>query len=361
MLSVTAMTWQHGFRSFKLDFGPDNREYVVGKHDHLRRRGLGSLVSGLFPDGGAAATTAQTIVSAIVSSDISVTPTTSLRLPSIASTVRPTITSIVNDVGHQLLDTQILPEAGNSALADAEGFVVPAGLTVTCVNCTLTGEIEMFSGSLSVSDNRIIAFVESGYVEVITHGLSAHIELETSWLAEGTGKTYTINLVAIPLQPFSIPDVAVVGPMFQPHVLIDVHVLEDIDFEFGFEAKVPDGSSAIVNFGNVTNSTIQGFQNTMFSMLPFNSNTSNVAVNLNVTLSPEILIGVSFPTIKDTIGAGIFLNLPQLALSVEQVSSTNLKCESITNSTLANDILKLLGNLTHVVSNIELAGVSSSL
>ena len=55
-------------------------------------------------------------------------------------------------------------------------------------------------------------------------------------------------------------------------------------------------------------------------------------------------------------GAGVFLELPQLALEIAPAVGTNEKCEPITNVSLANDVLSLFGNLTHLIPDVELAG-----
>lgn len=357
------MSWEDSFQSLKVDFGRnDHQTYSPRPHKHLQRRGdLTSAVNEFF---AAASTTASASLSSVlVSSTTVLTPTTNIAFPTPASTAQATATSIVQNIGMQLLNTQILP-SNNTVLADAQGLVIPSGLSITCVNCTTSGSLELLTGSFALGGNNatsnstdnIVRFIEHGYAEVVANNLFAHIELSTTWLAAQVGTSFTINLATIPLQPFSIPDIAVVGPLFNPRLVIGVDVGMDIDFSYGFEVAVPNNATALANIGNITSSSLTGFDATTFTLLPFQAAVGNLALNLSATLQPEVLIGFSFLNGIGNAGAGIFLELPQLALEVAPATGTNDKCEPITNVTLASGIQQLFGNLTHIVPEVELAG-----
>ena len=352
--------WKDTFPFMKVAFGREyTKDYNIRPHSHLRRRNPGS-----FLDFRAASNTlTPSLSSVLVSSTTVLTPTSNVAFPTVAGTVQATATSVVENIGMQFINTQILP-SNSTLVAAAEGLVIPPGLTISCANCTTSGSIELLTGSFTVSGGsatsnstyNVIQFIEDGFAELVANDMFAHIELETTWLASLVGASFTINLATIPLQPFSIPDIAVIGPLFNPRLIIAADVSLDVDFTYGFEVTVPNDSTVIANIGNITKSSITGFQDTTLKMLPLQSKLGNLALNLSVTLEPQILVGFSFVDDIGNAGAGVFLQLPQLAVEVAPATGTNEKCEPITNVTLADDIFKLFGNLTHVVPEVQLAG-----
>ena len=355
--------WKDTFHSLKVDFGcSDNQAYSIREHSKLQGR---SFVSSVFNNivGTATSTVSPSLSSVQVSSTMVLIPSSNIAFPTPTATDQITAVSATAHIGMQALDTQILP-SNNTAVADIEGQIIPPGLSITCVNCTTAGTVELLSGSFSMSattptDNStddIIRFIEDGYVEVVANDLFAHIELETTWLAASVGTSFTMNIASIPLTPFSIPDIAVIGPLFNPRIVFGVDVGIDLNFTSGFEVTVPNNSTAIANIGNITQSSLTGFDATSFTMLPFQASVGNLALNLSATLQPQILIGISFLAGADNAGAGIFLELPQLALEIAPAVGTNEKCEPITDISEINNILGLFGNLTHVVPAVEIAG-----
>ena len=355
--------WTDSFHSMKVDFGcKENQSYRLLPHKHLQRRSSVSSLVNEF-DGAASSTATISLSSVLVSSTTILTPTTSIAFPTIASNVQATATSITQNVNFAFIDSQILP-SNNSVIADIEGVEIPAGLSITCANCTATGFVELLTGSFTMGGNNptsnstddVFQFIEHGYAEVVVNDLFAHIELETTWLAAQVGKSFTINLASIGLTPIQIPDIAVVGPLFNPKLIVGVDVGLDLDFSYGFELTVPNNSTALANVGNVSSSQLTGFGGTTLTILPFQAKVGNLALNLSATLQPEILIGFSFADDIGNAGAGIFLELPQLAVEIAPAVGTNEKCEPITNVSLGNDILQLFGNLTHFVPDVELAG-----
>ena len=87
------------------------------------------------------------------------------------------------------------------------------------------------------NDTNLLDLIQDGYVKFTANNLSAHIALETTWQA-GIEQTYTANLATIPLQPISIPDLAVIGPLFNPRLILGARLDRDLDFTYGFEITV---------------------------------------------------------------------------------------------------------------------------
>jgi len=346
----------------KVDFGrKDTKHYDIRPYSHLRRRNPGSFLADREV-AAASSTLSPSLSSVLVSSTTILTPTSNIAFPTIAETVQATATNVVQNIGTRIINTQILP-SNSTLVAAAEGLIIPPGLTISCVNCTTSGSIELLTGSFTVSGSNatsnstdIVHFIEDGFAEVAANDMFAHIELETTWLASLGWASFAINLATIELQPISIPGIAVVGPLFNPRLIIAAEVSLDLDFTYGFEITVPNNSTAVANIGNITESSITGFQETSLKMLPFQSKLGNFALNLSVTLEPQILVGFSFLNGIDNAGAGVFLQLPQLAMEVAPATGTDEHCEPVTNLTLADDIFKLFGNLTHIVPEVQLAG-----
>ena len=286
------------------------------------------------------------------------TPTlTSINFPFPTASVTPIATSAVKDVSAQLIDYPILP-SNSSVLADIEGHVLPPGLNVKCTNCTTAGTIELLSGSFTVGSpssndtESSVHFIEHGYVEVVTNKLFAHIALDSTWQPQ-TGASYTVDLAEIPLQPYSIPDIAVIGPYFNPRLILGVNLSTQLDFKYGFEVSIPDNSTIKAVVGNITQSTVTGFKDTSLKTLPFQASIANVELNLTATLQPEILIGVSFLNGAGNVGFGAFLQLPQLVMSIAQVSNTDNQCQPLGDNALSENHIFDSLNLTHIVPQAE--------
>ena len=91
-------------------------------------------------------------------------------------------------------------------------FFRPSGLTVTCKNCSLEGNVILNKGSFEISEvdgfmdavNNTIAFFDHGSIEVIANGLFAQVELEFDLSASQDLVSVTAQLPAIPLIPFEV-------------------------------------------------------------------------------------------------------------------------------------------------------------
>ena len=84
-------------------------------------------------------------------------------------------------------------------------------------------------------------------------------------------------------------------------------------------------------------------------MLPFQSQTPNLSFSVSTTFQPIILLGFSFFEEVGLAGAGVFMNLPTVALTVSQVANVDTSCNPVT----ANAIT---GNLTRIEPQIQIVG-----
>ena len=362
-LFVKPVAWKSAY-SFKVEIHESNDEYIVNRLDHLKR----STIKVDRRDNDPSLTV----------SSISTLPSSArITFPSPNPKASPTATTIAQAVTTSYTDTKILPPdllEGAVGGLSIGGIQIPDGVSVKCTNCTTYGSIRLVSGSFtsgsSTNDTRdniildaiddvddAVGFITDGYLQVAATGLGAHIELETIWSAS-VSHDFEITLATIPLQPWSIPNIAVIGPIFIPKLVIGVGVSADVNFKSGFSVSVPNNSTATVNIGNVTQSSLSGFDKTKFTSLPFTSDVENIALNVSLGLHPELLLGISFFGGIGEAGAGIFLDMPKLSLQVQPVSvAANERCELIADKGAANNALSLLkANLTHIVPVVDFAG-----
>ena len=364
------MSWKAHY-DLRVDFGADDKDYQINRHSHLRRR----------QDAGP--TAAETsLLSAVPTSSVG-TVSSAITFPLPQSTPASDVRSAVGSVATSYIDTPILPLEGAFGEAvnglSVGGLSIPEGINVSCKNCTTYGKLTLTEGTFTVnSDARARAksivnadvsdtvedatdfvgdvkdFVDDGYVMLAADGLGAHIELESEFQsAELTGQSIPITLATFPLQPFNIPGIAIVGPMFTPRLVLGATLSADLKFGYGFEVTVPNNSTALASF-SVNRSSITGFDQTEFNGLPFTAEADNFKLNLSVTLQPELLIGVSLFNSDNNVGAGVFLDLPQLALSVQPVSGTNDRCEPESDPAVVADTQARLGNLINLVPAVGL-------
>jgi hypothetical protein len=351
----------------KIDYGTDKQRYRTNPHDHLRRR---SLLSSFVPAAGST-TLSPTISRPAVSTVSTVSSSSTVTFPFPTSTAGANQTIVTESISKSLVNQQLLPLPGD---ADLQGISIggvslpPDAIGLTCLNCSINGDIVLTSGSFSSNSSSskrsflseiedAVDFIEDGYISLTANNLFAHVELDATWSNSDTlaGISFPITLATIPLTPFSIPDLAVIGPMFTPRLVLSAGVSANLNFTYGFEVTVPNNSTAIASIGQLNQSSVTGFDQTTFQALPFNASIQDLALNLSATLQAQVLVGVSFLNSEDSAGAGVFLNLPTLSLAVEAVSNTDANCNPTTNSTLVNEIQSKFGNLTHIVPKAEFA------
>ena len=84
-------------------------------------------------------------------------------------------------------------------------------------------------------------------------------------------------------------------------------------------------------------------------MLPFQSQTPNLSFSVSTTFQPIVLLGFSFFEGVGLAGAGVFINLPTLALNVTQVSNADTNCTPATSNTRS-------GNYTRIEPEVQTVG-----
>ena len=84
-------------------------------------------------------------------------------------------------------------------------------------------------------------------------------------------------------------------------------------------------------------------------MLPFQSQAPNLSFSVFTTFQPIVLLGFSFFEGVALAGAGVFINLPTLALNVTQASNADTNCNPAAAGAAA-------GNYTRIEPEVQIVG-----
>ncbi|KAB8261230.1 hypothetical protein BDV32DRAFT_121925 [Aspergillus pseudonomiae] len=282
--------------------------------------------------------------------------------PSISFPAAPTATTGLPSTATKSLDKHYIDQKIFPPDTPAADMFIPQGVTVTCKNCTLQGDIEITRGSFNISGNTIkdtIAFFDDGALEIISNGLYAQIELGLDLSLSQSLASLNISLPTIPLTPFEIPGVVAFGPLIQPDLSLSVNMVEKIGFSYGFNLSVPDNSNIKINMGEPGNSSISGFDKTKVHALEFESTSALASLIFSVTFTPQILLGVS--TAKGLVsgGVGAFVNLPKVSVNATQLSHVSEKCEPVNGKaneggSLTSVLDDVYDSLTHIAPSVDI-------
>ena len=392
-LSTQPIRWRDAY-GMHVDYGVDYEKYQINTHDHLRRRliserGAASAAAAATSDGAAATSDGAAATSAIstpgaasttaiptpvastsgVTSILTSVSSESISFPSATEIAPTTQTSITTGpFSTQYINQPLFPPADLPSGITVDGLGFPSGFTLECQNCTFTADLALIEGSFSTNtsggtsdevdgeDKSIISTIEDGFIQFEANNLFTHINLGVDWPISFT-ESRTITLLTLGLPGLSVGSIATIGPFFQIDLDLQSKLSADANMTFGFEVTVPPGSNAIVNFGELGQSRITGFSDTNFTTLPFNVNISDIALTLGATLKPQLLAGITFHegVVGATAGAGIFLELPALSLTVGEVENTDENCDQTTNQTIIQELGSEYDALFHVVPDVSLA------
>ena len=333
----------------RVDYGVDYHDYIVYSHSRLRRKSLlerqdisSAVISAAAVSTGSISAVPTDAISTSVATGVSTISSSSLVVfPSPTATASPSQTVISDGFSYHFINQPILPIPGSDVF-HVNGQTFPQDLTLTCQNCTFTGNVTLTAGSFTVSNSSdestgTLGMIEHGYVRLTADNFLAHIDLNTIWPVE-FNKSLDLTLVDVGLSPFTIPGIANVGPILKMQLLLSADIGGTANLTYGFEVVVPNNSTAIANFENITASSITGFKDTTLSTLPFDASISDIALNLSADIKTQVLVGIDLFDGYATAGAGVFLDLPSLSLSVEEVNNRDENCNPTTNRTLIQQL-----------------------
>ncbi|QMW35171.1 hypothetical protein F9C07_1849043 [Aspergillus flavus] len=283
--------------------------------------------------------------------------TPSISFPAVPTATTGLPSSVTKSLDKHYVNQKIFPP--DTPAAD---MFIPQGVTVTCKNCTLQGDIEITRGSFNISGNTIkdtIAFFDDGALEITSNGLFAQVELGLSLSLSQSLASLNMSLPTIPLTPFEIPGVVAFGPIIQPDLSLSLNMVEEIGFSYGFNLSVPDNSNIKINMSEPGNSSISGFDKTKVHALEFESTSAPASLIFSVTFTPQILLGIS--TAKGFVsgGVGAFVNLPKVSVNATQLSHVSEKCEPVADkgnegSSLISVLDDVFDSLTHIAPSVDI-------
>ncbi|KAH1518992.1 hypothetical protein KXX29_006872 [Aspergillus fumigatus] len=284
------------------------------------------------------------------------TPTVTFPAPSATSGLASTSAKELNE---HYVDRKIFPPD-----IPAADMLLPSGLTVSCKNCSLEGNIVLDKGSFEISGsdglidavNSTIAFFDHGSIEVIANGLFAQIELEFDLSASQDLGSFTAQLPAIPLIPFEIPGVLVFGPIVVAEFDMSLSLDQNTGFSYGFNLSVPANSKVELNMDEISNSSITGFDKTTVHALPFQAKAALVSLIASIGFKPRVLLGINTAVGSVQGGVGAFLELPKVSVNVTQLRNVNEKCESVSNGEgkLTSMLDNIVGDFTNIVPTVDI-------
>jgi len=349
-LNAAPVAWHQAY-NVQVDFGADKRDYIMNPHEHLTRSSLrGRQVT-------ETSTTTSTLSTAVASS-ASTLLTSQVIFPSDTISVAPTRTASPNNIDKAFIDKHILPiDALSGFTIDGAGF--PNDVSLLCKECTVTGNVQLTSGSFRVANSNSSKFhndtdlIDSGYIAVTANNLFAHVELEAGW-ASSVAEKLNATLFSVPLTPFTIPGIANIGLQFITDLTFAAELDMNATFNAGFEVYVPDNSTLQAAI-HVNESAATGFEYTKFTTLGFGASEPDIEVKVEATLRASVLAGIFLFNGMGTAGVGGFLDLPKLDLSIKQVEGTDTDCNPTSDETILQDLADQYGPIINVVPEIVLA------
>ncbi|KAF4630480.1 hypothetical protein G7Y89_g7655 [Cudoniella acicularis] len=233
---------------------------------------------------------------------------------------------------------------------------ITSSATVNCKDCSIAGTIQIIEGEFNVSTSttdfgKALDFINTGFLKAVANNMSAHIEVDAN-LDLSASQSFNKTLTTIGIPGFEIPGIATVGPSFSPVVKGSIAAVGEIDFGYGFDLTVPDNSSITLNIGNLTQSSVQGFNKAQLNALPLTATSPGITVTLGLTLEGQLNFGINVLNGEGKIEAGAFLDLPVLSATISTTSGDD-KCQPIANLSAADALTThIFPNLTHITGSI---------
>lgn len=352
VMQASRTPWKQAFRTFDIDFGyTDEPHSFRHRSNILRRQNAPSTTTAVI--------TAQTIPTASHTATSIPTVYSAVSVPTITI---PTLSATATSLSINLA-TQILNSTFHFPIEQIQKVPVNIG----CKNCTTTGQLVLTQGTFKIDinpfDGTPFHFISGGNVQLQANGVSAHIELIS--IPSGTA-TYSHDLFSIPVVGFVIPELGQAGITFTPSIIAHFQISGGVEFTYGFDIQVPTGSYVNVDFGDLSNSSVKGFDAATITALPFQANTTDITLTVQTALRPTIPIGFSFDNDDFTVQVAVFLDLPSVSAVVSPQSHTDASCVPLnsTNATLPTDksissatlteLLAQMGDLTLIEPTVEI-------
>ncbi|KAK5079153.1 hypothetical protein LTR64_002427 [Lithohypha guttulata] len=248
-------------------------------------------------------------------------------------TALATGTSLAADVSFSRLNTTLLPP--DSSIVEFLPYAnIHENIRLSCQNCTMTGNIELKAGGFSVTDSDpevLMDFFDDGFLEFDATNIAAMMDFELELLPGLNVLEYTAQLPSIPLGAIVIAGVLKFGPVLDLAFPMAITLNSPVVFRTGFNLFAPPSTKIYLNMSEPNSSFTSGLSETKLEALPFTANTEALSFNLTIGFNPQLILGAGIGS--DTLnasadgGIGVYLDLPQLATTVDMVDRGDENCE----------------------------------
>ncbi|KAJ4303267.1 hypothetical protein N0V90_002160 [Kalmusia sp. IMI 367209] len=167
--------------------------------------------------------------------------------------------------------------------------------------------------------------ITGGFVELQADNLEAYFEIGAK--PKSTGQ-FTFYLLDLPILGFSIPGVGHAGAIFEVLLEADYEFEGGFDLTYGMNLRVPSNSTMRIDLGDMSQSGIKGFQDSVLTPLPFNFKQKQLDGFVSIAMVPSIPIGFKFMSVLD-VGVEVEMDLPRLDAMVSTIDDADTQCNDL--------------------------------
>lgn len=249
-------------------------------------------------------------------------------------TASATGASLSADVSFSRLNTTLLPPDSSIAQYLPNPDILE-NIRLSCLNCTMTGNIELTAGGFSINSStsdEIMDFFNDGYLEFDATGISAYMDFELAFLPGFSALEFTARLPSIPLGAIEIAGVLKFGPFLDLKFPSAVTLNSPVTFQAGFALSAPPLAKIYLNMSHPDASYTEGFSDSKLQALPFTADAQNLSLNFSTGFKPQLVLGAGAGTkaLDASVngGIGVYLDLPKLTTTLDVLDNVNEKCEA---------------------------------
>jgi len=238
------------------------------------------------------------------------------------------------------------------------GQTIADDLVVSCLNCSIVGDISLGGGDSSHLPDANFTRIPSDFdftdtwVGVAIDSFTIHVEVALELFPSGGNATseIVIHLLGSP-QTFGDKE----GPLgitatFDPQLHATITTNKAVNFTYGFDITVPPGSAILVPVLHEDKAVLLGFNETTVTPTPLQSTADDLEIEFSIGFRPEFQFNV---TLIENIGVTAFADIPRLDVSITQVTNADAQCNPVTGnatvgSTSANGAATVFAQLTKV-------------
>ncbi|EJD50374.1 hypothetical protein AURDEDRAFT_121539 [Auricularia subglabra TFB-10046 SS5] len=222
------------------------------------------------------------------------------------------------------------------------GQEFPQNVEVDCKSCYTRGEMsigvggENFGIDYTPAPDFNSSYVqaadfnfEDNWVGFTMESFEAHIELLIQLTpATDSNNKLVIHLLGEPRE-IPVPDVPGLVVIFDPQIHGVVNVSKAVNFTYGFDLKVPSGSTLLIPVFHVDQFIAVGFNETTMTAIPFQSSSRDLELDFQLSfraafsLSLTKILGLD---LSDDFA--VFADLPKLDVAISQVKNATAACAS---------------------------------